>query len=143
MSFRLFAVAFDFLMICSSSRAVDERDLGTYLLVNVKGEVTTKAMRLGRRADQYVLEDRRPDGSWTSVTCSSDCRLNVSERADVEHFFSAATLSQISPACIHNKAFAFCAYSLRTDANFRGYIFVALTQAQPIALRLARVDPSK
>ena len=131
------------LLSSASARAVDERDIGTYLLVNVRGEVTAKAMRLARSGNDYIVEDRRPDGSWHSVSCVSGCKMNPSSRADVERFLPSATLAQIDPSCIHSKAFAFCAYSLRSDANFRGYIFVALTEAQPISLRLARVVPDK
>ena len=69
--------------------------------------------------------------------------MSVSSEAHIQQFFPVTTLSQITPDCIHSKAFAFCGYSLKSNLAFRGYLFVALTERQPIVLRLARVTPEK
>ena len=143
MSFRTLLLAALLQTICGLASAVAETDVGTYLIVNTKGEITTKAFRVLQRGKEWAVEDRKPDGSWTDVTCEADCKMFVSNDANIEKFFPVDTLSQITPDCIHNKAFAFCGYSLKTNAAFRGYLFVVLTERQPIVLRLARVTPDK
>ena len=122
---------------------MSEADNGTYLIVNMKGEVTNKAFRVSQRGAEWAIEDKKPDGSWSDVTCAAECKLAVSTEAQIQQFFPAATLTQITPDCIHSKAFAFCGYSLKNNTAFRGYLFVALTERQPIVLRLARVTPDK
>jgi hypothetical protein len=123
--------------------ALDESDVGIYLVVNVQGKVTTKDFRLTKKHSGWAIEDRRPSGEWVDVTCVGDCVLRQSGTADLQRFFSGDVLLQIVPDCIHNVAFAFCRYSLVKDPAFRGYALVALTQQKPIMLRLAKVVPSK
>src|SRR5256885_16879045 len=98
------------LAVCSPARAVDQRDNGIYLIVNTKGEVTTKSFRVSQRGTEWIVEDRKPDGSWVDVSCESDCKLVVSSEVDVQRFFPESALLQITPDCIHSKAFAFCGY---------------------------------
>ncbi|MDP2033236.1 MAG: hypothetical protein Q8K29_07485 [Polaromonas sp.] len=121
--------------------ALQPGDAGTYLVVNVQGQITPKAFRMVQGANQWSLEERKPDGSWASVTCETECVLRDSSEADIQRFFPAATLAQITPDCVHNLAFAFCGYSLKTNALFRGYVFVAMIANPPVSLRLARVMP--
>ncbi|OOG35864.1 hypothetical protein [Polaromonas sp. A23] len=135
----IFAIAA--LSIWQPAVAIEPRDAGIYLLVNAKGEVTPKAMRLSQSATGWTMEDRKTDGSWVSVSCDKDCTLQTSGDADIQRFFPAATLAQITPDCVHNIAFAFCGYALKADATFRGYLFVALVTTPPVTLRLARVIP--
>lgn len=123
--------------------AIDEQDQGIYLVVNTKGQVTNKAFRVSQRNSEWIVEDRKPDGSWVDVTCDAACQLQISTEGDIQRFFNASALAEITPNCIHSKAFAFCAYSLKKDPTFRGYVFVALTERSPITLRLARVVPVK
>jgi hypothetical protein len=40
--------------------------------------------------------------------------------------------------CIHNSAFAMCKYSRKSAPKEQGYVFVALTEQQPIPPRLQR-----
>ncbi|MBI4756335.1 MAG: tetratricopeptide repeat protein [Betaproteobacteria bacterium] len=120
-----------------------EADHGTYAVMNTKGEVTNKAFRVSRRDSEWILEDRKPDGSWAEATSEADCRLSVSSADDIQGFFSSSDLAEISPTCVHSKAFAFCAYSLRKRPKSRGYVFVALTEKPPVRLRLARMAPEK
>ncbi len=140
---QIMVFAFISLFVCGAAQAVDDGDSGIYLIVNVKGELSNKSFRLSHTDAEWVIEDRKPDGSWASVTCEKDCKMLTSAQTDIQRFFPASTLLQITPDCIHSKAFAFCGYSLKSDAKFRGYLFVALTEAQPITLRLARVIPDK
>lgn len=127
----------------TSAQALDESDVGIYLVVNVQGQVTTKDFRLTKKDSGWAIEDRRPDGQWVDVTCVGDCVLRQSAKAAIQRFFSPDTLQQIVPDCIHNVAFAFCRYSLAKDPAFRGYALVALTQQKPITLRLAKVGAKK
>jgi hypothetical protein len=143
MLLRTFTVAIALQLFGAPANAVGESDNGIYLVVNTKGEVTTKAFRVSQRGAEWAIEDRKPDGSWSDVTCAADCRMSVSSEANIQQFFPTSTLSQITPDCIHSKAFAFCGYSLKSNAGFRGYLFVALTEGQPIVLRLARVIADK
>ncbi len=143
MTFRTLIFAAFLQVACGLANAVVESDIGTYLIVNTKGEITTRAFRVLQRGKEWIVEDRKPDGSWADVTCEADCKMSVSSGAQIEQFFPSSTLSQITPDCIHSKAFAFCGYSLKTNAAFRGYLFVALIERQPIVLRLARVTPDK
>ncbi len=141
MRFRILVFSALVLLASLPAAALEPGDAGTYLLVNVQGQITPKAMRLVQGPGQWTLEDRKPDGSWASVTCEKECTLQTSTEADTQRFFPAATLAEITPDCIHNMAFAFCGYSLKTDAAFRGYLFVGLVVNPPVSLRLARVIP--
>jgi len=125
------------------TRALNETDYGTYAVVDAKGQVTTKVFRVSQRNSEWIVEDKRPDGSWVAVTCEADCKLHTSTEGDVQRFFNASALAEIGPNCVHSKAFAFCAYSLKNNPTFRGYVFVALTEKSPIVLRLSRVVSDK
>jgi hypothetical protein len=130
-------------LVGASAYAIDESDLGIYVVVHRDGSLTTKSFRLAKGDKSWKVEDRRPDGSWVDVTCTGDCVLGVSGLDDIKRFFPGTALDEIVPTCVHNVAFAFCRYSLVKDAKFRGYIFVALTEQKPISLRLARVVPKR
>lgn len=126
-------------LLSGASFALDENDTGTYAVVDKNGLVTTKAFRVTKSESGWGVEDRKPDGSWSSVTCVDGCVLGISSPSDIQRFFSQPTLEQIVPDCVHNKAFAFCRYALTGNSLFRGYLLVALTEAQPISLRLAKI----
>lgn len=131
------AVAAWFLI--SSTHALDASDHATYVVVHKDGHLTNSSFRVSQTRGQWKLENRLPDGRWDDVTCEGDCKLRESQVEHINGFFSTKDLEQINPDCVHNKAFAFCKYSLRTDSAFRGYLFVALVGPQPITIRLARV----
>ncbi len=143
MLLRTLALTIAIQLTAGSANAVSESDNGVYLVVNTRGEVTTKAFRVSQFGSEWAVEDKKPDGSWSNVICEAECKMSVSTEANIQQFFPTATLSQITPDCIHSKAFAFCGYSLKSNPAFRGYLFVALTERQPIVLRLARVTPDK
>jgi hypothetical protein len=133
------AACFAALLACGPAQAVQERDEGTYVVLNAKGEPTDKVFRVLRKAGDWAIEDRMPDGAWVDVTCSDYCRLSTSTPADIQRFFSPAVLAKITPECVHNKVFAFCACTSKSDAGFRSYVFVVLNQATPALVGLARV----
>ena len=141
MHFRILVLTALTVVMSLPAAALQPGDAGTYLVVNVHGQITAKAMRLVAGANQWTVEERKPDGSWSSATCEKECRLQTSTEADIQRFFPATALAQITPDCVHNLAFAFCGYSLKTNAAFRGYAFVALITNPPISLQLARVRP--
>ena len=124
-------------------RTLTEADHGAYAIVDIKGQVTNKVFRFSQRNSEWIIEDRRPDGSWVPVTCATDCKLSASSEVDVQRFFNASTLAEITPTCVHNKSLAFCAYSMKKGPAFRGYAFVGLTEKGPVALKLVRVSPDK
>jgi len=130
-------------LVGASAYAIDDSDVGIYVVVHRDGTLTTKSFRLVKGDKNWKVEDRRPDGSWVDVTCTGNCVLGVSGPDDIKRFFLSTALAEIVPTCVHNTAFAFCRYSLVKDPKFRGYIFVALTEQKPISLRLARVAPKK
>ena len=134
------AAAIAFFSLLSPVHALDASDHATYVVVHKDGHLTSSSFRVSQtQQGQWTLEQRMPDGGWNDVTCEGDCRLQESQPEHISRFFTTKDLEQINPNCVHNKAFAFCRYSLRTDAAFRGYLFVALMNPQPITLRLARV----
>jgi hypothetical protein len=65
-----------------------------------------------------------------------------SSPADVERFLGKAPKGT-NAGCINNSAFAICRISADAKPEERQYLFVAITQAQPITLRLVRQDKGK
>ncbi|OUC15132.1 MAG: hypothetical protein B0A82_08520 [Alkalinema sp. CACIAM 70d] len=126
-------------LLSGASCALDDNDAGAYAVVDKSGLITTKVFRVTKAESGWGIEDRKSDGSWSSVTCVDGCRLGISSPSDIHRFFNRATLEQIVPDCVHDKAFAFCRYALTGNSLFRGYLLVALTEAQPISLRLAKI----
>lgn len=118
--------------------AIDATDVATYRVMSVKNEPTQKVFRLAGGAGAWRIEDKQPDGTWLDVTCEGGCRLQESTEADFKRFFPADDLSAVIMTCVHNSAFALCRHVQRTVPGERGYVFVALTERQPIALRLHR-----
>ncbi len=120
--------------------ALNASDVGTYAIVHVDGHVTDKQFRVQRSEMGWTVEERRPDGSWEDVTCTSGCAMVESSQADVERFLGKEKLKNISAECIHDSAFAFCRTTSKVGPGRREYLFVALTEKQPVTLRLSRVS---
>ena len=116
--------------------ALDQSDVGVYAIVHVDGHVTNKVFRVLHPDGGWKVEDKRPDDSWEDVTCEAQCVLVESSPADVEHFLGKAPKGAHAD-CIHNTAFAICRATDEAKPSARQYLFVALTQEQPIVLRLA------
>src|SRR3989339_164878 len=117
------------LMILSvSSYALDTSDVGTYAVIHRDGHVTDFTFFVSLSGDRWNVEQKKPNGTWTNVTCERDCVLHESNNNEIVHFFSASALTEIKPSCVHNTAFAFCTYSLRAKPASKDYIFFALVQ---------------
>ena len=118
--------------------ALDASDVGVYRVLNQQGAPTPKMFRLAGSVGAWRIEDKQPDGSWVDITCEGGCQLNASSKPDQQRFFPGDDLSKVSMSCLHNNAFAFCRYSRGSVPGERGYVFVALTEQHPIALRVTR-----
>lgn len=68
---RTFTLAIALQLFGGPASAVGETDHGVYLVVNTKGEVTTKAFRVLQRGAEWAIEDRKSDGFWSDVTCEA------------------------------------------------------------------------
>ena len=132
---RLALVVVAFLM-APAAVALDQSDVGVYAIVHVDGHVTNKLFRVLHPNGGWKVEDKRPDGSWEDVTCEAQCILVESSAADVERFLGKAPKGARAE-CIHNSAFAICRATNKAKPSTRQYLFVALTEQRPIALRLA------
>ena len=127
-----------FLVVHGDARAIDASDIGSYRLLNVKREPTEMVMRLVGSAGRWKIEEKKANGSWVDVTCEAECELHQSDANDQKRFFPADDLSKVTMSCVHNTVFAFCRYGRKAIKGERGYVFVALTEAHPIALGLQR-----
>ena len=88
---------------------------------------------------RWKLEDRKPDGTWSDVTCQADCVLRESGPADLRRLFTPADLASITPNCVHNTAFAFCTYTLKAGLTAPDYLLVLLVTDKPVSVRLRRL----
>ena len=129
-------VAAALLVAPASALALDQSDVGVYAIVHVDGHVTNKLFRVLHPKGGWKVEDQKPDGSWEDVTCEAECVLVESSAADVERFIGKAP-SGTHAECIHNISFAICRATDQAKPGARQYLFVALTQQQPIILHLA------
>lgn len=138
---RFAATALATLMV-GSAHALDQSDAGTYAIVHVDGHVTDMVFRIAHPNGSWKVENRQPDGSWEDVTCEAGCITMASSPADVERFLGKAPKGT-NAECISNSSFAICRVIDDAKPEDRQYLFVALTQAQPITLRLVRQDKAK
>lgn len=128
------------LAIPTPALALEATDVGTYAVIHRDGHVTGFTFFVSLTGTRWDVEQRQSDGAWANVTCERDCVLQESTRDDIARFFPAATLAEITPSCVHNSAFAFCDYRLRSRPGSKGYVFVALVRARPIPLGLKRLS---
>lgn len=139
MMHRLVFIAFFSFMLNAS--ALDQTDSGNYAVVHRDGHLTDFTFFVSHNAGQWNVEQRQPDGSWASATCSRNCMLKESTARDLARFFTENELKETRPSCVHNEAFAFC----RQDALFRPgekeYSLVALMMmTRPIQIQLKKID---
>jgi hypothetical protein len=132
---RVFCLA-ALLLMPVAALALDASDVGVYAVVHRDGHVTAKAFRVLQVEGRWQVEDRKPDGTWENVTCEADCVLEDSTAADVERFLGKLMAGELA-GCVHNKSFAFCRVTDDSHPGERQYLLVALTQEQPVVLRLA------
>lgn len=131
-----------FVLFCisASASALDKTDIGHYAVIHRDGHVTDFTFFVSLTDGKWNLEQRQPDGSWSNVTCTSGCTLQESKAQEIARFFPATTLKEISPSCVHNTAFAFCSYTLRSHPESKEYAFIALVTPQPTPLRLKKLE---
>ena len=128
-----------FLDISATASVLDTSDVGTHVIIHQGGHVTGFPFFVSLSGDTWNTEQRKPDSSWSNVTCERDCILHASKQLDIARFFPASALADIDPSCMHNTAFAFCNYTLRSHPERKDYIFIALVTSQPTPLRLKKL----
>jgi hypothetical protein len=132
-----------FLGISASASALDATDVGTYALIHRDGHVTDFIFFVSLTGSSWNVEQKKPDGSWSNVTCEADCILRASEQKDIEHFFPPDALVEISPSCVHNTAFAFCAYTARSRPKTKNHVLIVLVMPQPTPVWLKKLSDDR
>ena len=134
-----------FAALCASSlsHAIDAKDAGEYVLLNVNQEPTPAQMRYYLQGDQWMMDGRHNGGSWSPICEGTDpCRLKTSNAADVKKWRAMLPkeLQQEPFSCIDNQiAFAFCRSAKKSDPDMRLYWWISLRPEQTRLLRLNRL----
>lgn len=128
-------------LISPSTLALDQSVVGSYAVVHVDGHVTDKVFRVLQPEDGWKVERKNPDGSWEDVTCEAECVMRQSSATDIERFLGKPP-EGVQASCTHNSAFALCRVTDSKKTTAPQYVFVALTEREPIHLRLTR-QPSE
>jgi len=137
---RLFSILF-VLGISATASALDATDAGTYALIHRDGHVTDFIFFVSLTGNTWNVEEKKPDGSWSSVTCEEDCILRESDQNDIARFFFFyGVLAKVAPSCVHNTAFAFCAYTPRAHPETKSHVLMILITPQPTPLRLKKLS---
>jgi hypothetical protein len=126
--------------ISASAAALDKTDVGHYAVIHRDGHVTDFTLFVSLAGGRWNVEQRQADGTWSNVTCTRDCVLHESKAQDITRFFPADAPKEASPSCVHNTAFAFCSYTLRSHPGSKDYAFIALVTPQPTSLKLKRLE---
>ncbi|MDD2701788.1 MAG: hypothetical protein PHH36_11180 [Sideroxydans sp.] len=130
--------------IMFNAYALDQSDSGNYAVVHRDGHITDFTFFVSHDAGQWNVEQRQPDGSWASATCSNDCMLKESKALDLERFFSENEIKETHPSCVHNEAFAFCRQDDILRPGEKEYTLVALMMMErPIQIQLKRFDSGR
>ncbi len=124
----------------ANSYALDSSDVGTYAVVHRDGHVTNFTFYASVSATKWNIEQKVPNGSWSNVTCETDCILRESNPKAIRRFFPASVLKDIEPNCVHNSAFAFCNFTHTSRPGSKGYVMVALVTQQPTPVRLRKLS---
>ena len=133
------------LLLCASScvAALDEKDLGIYLVVHSSGNVTSEAFRVFQDNEGWQMQARQSDGSWKDVVCGNErCTLRVTSPEQIRKMFDAKALSQIAPDCVNSRSFAFCRYTLLNNPQSGGYLWLAIDRDPAIQVRLVKSTAS-
>jgi hypothetical protein len=128
-----------FLGIPASASALDAADVGTYAVIHRDGHVTDFTFFVSLTDGAWNIEERKPDGSWSNVTCQGDCVLRASGPQDIARFFPADALAKISPSCVHNSAFALCTFTASSRPESKSHVLIALITPQPTPLPLKKL----
>lgn len=114
--------------------ALDTSDGGTYAVIHRDGHITDFTFFVSFSNSTWNVEQRKPDGTWSSVTCERDCILQNSQQQDISRFFPVSFLTTATPSCVHNTAFAFCNYTFRSQPKNKDHILIVLATPQPTPL---------
>lgn len=138
----LFAALLGVLM--PSAYALDTKDQGDYVLVDIYGKPTTMQMRFKLQGSQWIMDGRKGNGAWQHV-CSGtgECRLVHSSAHKVAQYQSYLPnkWANYSFECIENTAFAFCRATQTTQPSQRNYFwFPLMPQAIGKVLLLERLN---
>ena len=131
------------LSAASLSYAIDAKDAGEYVLLDMNQEPTPTQMRYYLQGDQWMMDGRQGGGNWSPV-CegTGSCRLKTSTAADVRKWRAMLPqeLQQEPFSCIDNQiAFAFCSSAKKSNPDMRLYWWVSLLPNQTGLLRLNRL----
>ncbi|MDD2685949.1 MAG: hypothetical protein PHY62_07315 [Gallionella sp.] len=125
--------------ISANTAALDQSDVGNYAVVHRDGHVTEFNFFVSLSGEQWNIEQRQPDGTWTNVTCTENCVLQKSNEQDIARFLPQDTREKINLSCVHNTAFAFCSISPREAPENKAHLLIALVQSPPIPLKLKKL----
>lgn len=128
------------LSVSVTAAALDTSDVGTYAVVHRDGHGTDFVFFASLTGTIWNVEQRKPNGTWSSVTCERDCILRNSQQQDIARFFPANVLTAATPSCVHNTAFAFCNYTLRSQPTSKGHVLIALVTPQPTPMQLRKLS---
>lgn len=92
---------------------------------------------------RWNVEQKNKDGSWSNVTCVTDCILKDSSAANISSFILSGVLQKQDFTCVHNSAFAFCFYTTKENRNQGGYALIALTRDLPTPVFLKKLSKEK
>ncbi|MDX1914355.1 MAG: hypothetical protein SFU55_02125 [Methylophilus sp.] len=129
-----------FLAFSSTASALDISDVGTYAVIRGDGYVTDYTFFISFINEKWSMEKKAADGTWSNVTCETDCIFRESNQNDIARFFPAETLATINTSCVHNTAFAFCSYTFKTEPEKKGHIFIALITKLPTPVALKKIS---
>lgn len=121
-----------------STNIFDAENAGIYAIIHREGYVTDSVFRVRKIVDQWVLEDKKDDGSWEDVTCEIDCISKVSSVEDVNRFLKGAPSAITGGQCFHNTAFAFCRF-YNKGAEDKSFVMLAFVEGKIVPIFLKRL----
>jgi hypothetical protein len=114
--------------------ALDASGAGIYTVAQRTGRLTDLAFYMALAGKDWVIEERKPDGSWSAMACAKDCVLRVSSPEDIARFFPVDVLASVVPSCVHNGALAFCNVAARLAPERKVHLLITLATPVPIPI---------
>jgi hypothetical protein len=127
----------------ANATALDATDAGTYTVVERTGRLTDLAFYMALAGKDWVIEERKPDGSWSTMACAKDCVLRVSSPEDIARFFPVDVLASVVPSCVHNGALAFCNVAARLAPERKPHLLITLLAPVPILIPVKKVSAER
>lgn len=131
------------MFLCSFSAAagesLDESDTGIYAVLDKNRNPTQMFYRLSQKDGKWIMDGKKPGGSWIGISCDSGCEYRNSSEAEIQNYFPSDWRASTKISCIQNMTQAFCRYSAKEDAAKRGYVVIALVTGRPIPLFVRRI----